>query len=237
MLKIFTILVVMRRQVQNSKMQKVFKRRKPAKKATQPVEDDQSEDQTLKKSMLINSAVVTVRNPSKRVEGICKQLRKMLSPDCLFKIEMNPKLQDLLDTSNQLLVKQVIYISENQIKIANLPNGPTHTFQIVEYENNFKSFSNEIYKIPPFITVDGKSSLKPLFLEFGQNNQISKRVVHFHLKDDLIYIRHFTTHTEDLDDKFKVCMKEIGPRFTLKLSKTENGVFSDMGVKVRQPRE
>lgn len=229
--------IKMRRAAKDSK--KIFKGRKTTRKhdKDRQLENEIEEEQVQKKSMLINSAVVTVRNPSKKVEGICKQLRKILSPDCLFKIETNPKLQDLLDTSNQLLVKQVIYISENQIKIANLPNGPTHTFQIIEYENNFKSYSNEIYKIPPFITVDGKSSLKPLFLGFGQNNKISKRVVHFHLKDDLIYIRHFTTHTEDLDDKFKVCMKEIGPRFTLKELDTTGGVFPEMKLKVRQPKE
>lgn len=196
-----------------------------------PVEkniDEHSEEGTQKKSMLINTAVVTVRNPSKRTESICKQLRKILSPDCLFKLETNPKMQDLLDVSPQLLVKQIVYLSEQEMKIACLPAGPTHVFKIIDYQNNFKNFSQEVYSELPFVTTHGKSITKTMFQSFGSVDRHSKRALHFHFKDDLVYIRHFVTSVANLEDKFRVGLKEIGPRLTLKLLESKTGVFPEM---------
>lgn len=193
-----------------------------------------AEEKPLKRSMLINTAIVTTRDPSKTTESLCKNLRKILSPDCLSKMEVNPKMQDLADVAHQLLVKQIIYISEHHIKIASLPNGPTYLFEIVSYDNTFKNFSPEYYSSVPFLTFDGKSSIKPIFQEFGQSNSADfKRVLHFHFKKDLIYIRHFFKSTEDTEDNFRVHLKEIGPKITLKFIEKTEGVLPDLKIKLK----
>lgn len=202
--------------------------RRTVKKAV-PVE----EEKPLKKSMLMNSAVVTVRDPSKNAESFCKNLRKILSPDCLNKMEINPKMQDLADCAHQLLVKQIIYISEHDVKIAILPNGPTYTFKIAAYENSLKNFPSEFYRNAPFLTFDGKSSIKPVFQGFGQNSADFKRILHFHFKHDLIYIRHFLKTTEDTDDNFRVHMKEIGPKITLQFIEKTEGVLPELKIKLK----
>lgn len=192
------------------------------------------DEKPLKRSMLINTAVVTVRNPSKETEALCKNLRKILSPDCLSKMETNPKMQDLADVAHQLLVKQIIYISENHLKIASLPNGPTYVFEIVSKENTFKNFSPEYYSTIPFLTFEGKSPIKPIFQSFGQSSSIDfKRVIHFHFKEELIYIRHFFKTVEDTDDNFRVHLKEIGPKITLKFIEKITGVLPDLNIKLK----
>lgn len=207
--------------------------RKTPSRSEKPVEDISA---ALQKSKRIYSAVVCVRSPSKRCEAVCKQLRKILTPECLSKMEINPKLQDVADVSSELLIKQIIYISEHNITIASLPNGPTHTFKIVEYDDNFKNYPSDLYRTVPFITFEGKSSLKTVFQSFGTEDSLSKRVVHFHFQNDLTYIRHYSVSTVDTDDNFVVRLKEIGPRLTLQLTATDNGVLPGSGIKFNRRR-
>lgn len=209
---------------------KFRRRNKKEKKQTKEVQTNEPES-SFKKSMLLNSAIITVRNPSKRVKALCKYFRKILSPDCLTKLEANPKIQDLLYVSQQLLIKHIIYISELEITIASLPNGPTYLFKIIDFEDNFKNYSNDIYNNPPFLTFNGKSNIKPLFQQFGVTDKSSKRALHFHFDDSLIYIRHYLISDRDTDDNFVVRLEEIGPKITLKLIETNNGVFTHLGLK------
>lgn len=187
----------------------------------------------VKRSVLMHSAVISVRNPSKRSETLCKQLRKILSPNCLSKLEINSKLQDIIDVSSQLLLKQIIYVSENEIKIAALPNGPTYIFRIIEYEDNYKNYPNKIYTSAPFVTFDGKSSLRPIFQSFGMNEGVPKRTLHCQFKDDQISIRHYTILSEDTEDNFVVHLNEIGPKLTLQLLETRDGIFTGMGLRFK----
>lgn len=189
------------------------------------------EDKEIKKSDLINILTMTVKNPSKATEGLCKQLRKIFMPNSLNKIEINPKMQDVIDISDQLLVTQVVYLSKDEIKIAVMPKGPTYTFKIDEYDNNYKNFTMDLYKEPAFITTEGKCSYKNIFECLGTGEGEFKRALHFYFKNDLVYMRHYCTSTEDLEDKFKVCLREIGPRLTLKLMKLEDGIFPEMKIK------
>jgi len=206
----------------------------PTKKSRTQTEEDTTA--SLQRSKRLYSAVVCVRSPSKKSEAICKQLRRILTPDCLSKMEINPKLQDVADVSAELLMKQIVYISEHSITIASLPNGPTYTFKIVEYEDNFKNYQSDLYKTVPFVTFEGKSSLRSVFQSFGTEETLSKRVLHFHFINDLTYIRHYTVCTEDGEDNFVVRMKEIGPRLTLQLTGTDSGVLPAMGIKFNRRR-
>jgi rRNA maturation protein Rpf1 len=192
---------------------------------------EENEDVVLKKSMLTNILTMTVRDPSKVTEGLCKQLKRIFAPNSLTKLENNPKMQDVIDVCDQLFVKQIIYLSKDEIKIAVMPSGPTYVFSIEEYDDNYKNFPMDLYKHPAFITTEGKCSYKHIFEGLGTDEGEFSRALHFYFKEDLVYVRHFCTSTEDLEDKFKVCLREIGPKLTLKLKKIEEGVFSDMKIK------
>lgn len=189
------------------------------------------ENVEIKKAELINILTMTVRDPSKITEGMCKQLRKVFMPNSLTKLEMNTRMQDVIDVSDQLLITEIVYLSKDELKIAVMPKGPTFIFNIVEYDNNYKNFSMDLYREPALITMDGKWAHKNIFEGFGTRGGDSKRALHFHFKNDLIYIRHYYISTEDLEDKFKVGLKEIGPKLTLKLKKIEEGVFPEMNLK------
>lgn len=189
------------------------------------------EDNAVKKSLLTNTLVMTVRSPSKNCEALCKQLKRVFAPNCLTKLETNPRMQDVIDVADQLYVRQIVYISENEIKIACMPLGPTYTFAIAEYQNTYKNYPAELYKHPAFVTVDGKSSYGHVFQRFGKNEAGFRRALHFYFYGDLLHIRHYCTSVEDLEDKFRVSLKEIGPRLALEFRGVTDGVFPEMGIK------
>lgn len=81
------------------------------------------------------------------------------------------------------------------------------------------------------MTVNGKCEYKHLFESFGKNQNVFQRALHFDIQDDFINIRHYFILTKDTENNYRVSMREIGPRLTLKLSKIEEGVFSEFGIK------
>lgn len=180
---------------------------------------------------LVNTVVMTVKNPSKSTEMLCKQLKRIFSPNCLAKLEKNPKIQDVVDFSDQLLVKQIVHIAENEVKIVHMPKGPTYTFSILEYFDNYKNYPSDLYKSPAFITLDGKCEYKHIFESLGKNEAEFQRSLHFYVKDDIVFIRHYCISTENLDDKFKVALREIGPRLKLKLKNIKDGIFPELKVR------
>lgn len=189
------------------------------------------EEKEVRKSTLTNTLVMTVRDPSKTSETLCKQLKKVFTPNCLTKLETNPRMQDVIDVSDQLHVRQIVHISEHEIKIACLPKGPTYTFSIVEYDNMYKNYPAEFYKLPAFVTMEGRSNYGHIFQHFGKNEAGFQRALHFFFSEDLVHVRHYCTSVEDLDEKFKVGLKEIGPRLTLKFRDVRDGVFPEMKIK------
>lgn len=186
---------------------------------------------------LTNTLVMTVRSPSNATKTLCKQLRRVFAPNCLSKLEINPRMQDVIDVADQLYAKQIVYISEGEIRIACMPQGPTYRFSIIEYESEYKNYPADIYRYPAFITTEGKSSCDHVFQHFGKNETGFRRALHFCFDEDLTRMRHYCTTVEELEEKFKVSMREIGPRLTLRLKDVSDGVFREMNVeRSRTPR-
>ncbi|KAI5150423.1 hypothetical protein ENBRE01_1488 [Enteropsectra breve] len=213
-----------------SRDNKKFGKNKNSKNRKHKMENDEP------KGPLVNKLIITTREPSKESKKLCTQLRRICDPDCLTKLQdKRPRVQDYLGVADAFLISHIMVVSENSIQIGMRPQGPTHTFKILEYSNEWKNFSFELYKNPPFITFQGKSDLKPIFERLGKNAPGFKRALHISFEDDKIYIRHYCTSTEDLEDNWKMHLREIGPRLTLQHVKKEEGLYQQLrGSKQRR---
>ncbi len=69
--------------------------------------------------------------------------------------------------------------------------------------------------------------MKNLFSSFGKKAKPFKRVLNISEIDDKIYFRHYFYTVDDLEEKYKVSLKEIGPKITLKLINKEEGFFEE----------
>lgn len=175
---------------------------------------------------LVNKLVITNRNPTKCSVKLCTQLRKLFDPECMTHLkEKHPRFKDCLEMADHYMISHIIVISDSVMQVGVRPNGPTHTFKILEYEDNFKNFHSDFYRKAPFITFDGKSALKTAFERFGRAEPGFKRTLHFLFEDEKIFIRHYSIKERDSDDNFVVGLKEIGPRLTLQLVNTECGFY------------
>lgn len=182
-----------------------------------------------KPPVLLNKLVITNKNPSKSTKKLCKQLRRIFDPDCLTNLkEKHPRIKDCLQMADFHQISHICIVSDAMIQIGDRIKNETYTFKILDYVDNFKNYGFDYYKTPAFITFQGSHQLRPLFERFGKNEPGFKRSLHFLFDGEQIHIRHYWYKTQDTEDNFKVGLKEIGPRLTIKLIKTESGIFESM---------
>ncbi|KAI5175755.1 hypothetical protein PAEPH01_2193 [Pancytospora epiphaga] len=175
---------------------------------------------------LVNKLVITTRNSTKRAKKLCEHLRKIFDPDGFTQLkEKHPRLQDFIGMADSFRIGHVLIVSDNAIQVGVRPHGPTYTFKIVEYDESLKTYTPEIFKTPPFVTFGGKSHLEELFENFGKNKNGFKRVLHVEFKDENIVLRHYCLKETNTEDNYVLGYKEIGPRLTLELTKTEDGFY------------
>jgi len=121
----------------------------------------------------------------------------------------------------------------NGLVVCHLPNGPTAHFKLTsskltnEMKNNKKTFDKDIKPeviLNNFNTMLGHRVGRMLASLFHfEPNFEGRRVVTFHNQRDYIFFRHHLYGFSD--DGKKVGLKEIGPRFTLKLRTLQKGTF------------
>ncbi|KAI4292581.1 hypothetical protein PAPHI01_1855 [Pancytospora philotis] len=178
------------------------------------------------KLKLVNKLVITNRNPTKAATKLCKQLRETFAPDCLTHIkDKHPRIKDYLEMADAHMISQIVVVSDKLLQIGCRPSGPTYSFRIVDYKDDFKKFSPELFRQPPFVTFDGRSDLKPVFERLGKNEPGFKRTLHFLFDGDRVLMRHYSMKQKDDTDNFVMGLREIGPSLTLELVKTEEGLF------------
>lgn len=182
--------------------------------------------------VLTNKLVITNRNPSKIAKKLCQQLREIFSPNSLTHIkDKHPRIKEYLRMADAHLISHMVVVSDKMIQIGIRPKGPTHTFKIIEYGDDYKRYHSDNFRQAPFITFEGKSALKPMFENLGKKEPGFKRTLHIKFEDDIIYIRHYCLKEKDSSDNFVMGFKEIGPRLTLQFVGTEEGLFKTARVK------
>ncbi|ORD98552.1 hypothetical protein A0H76_2286 [Hepatospora eriocheir] len=187
--------------------------------------------------------ILTTNKPSKKLKIICKHLRMLLRPHSLYKMkEFNIPIKDVIKDSEELSVAHIIYCMENKLIIGDRKEKVSYYFDLVEYENNFKMFKDFYYKDSPFVKIyynrndmtddqiEIDKELSKVFEKFGtveSKLKDFKRLLQIFFENGLIYIRHYCYSIEDVESNFKVSLREIGPRFTLKFIKKEENLLKE----------
>ena len=184
----------------------------------------------------INKLVITNKKPSKRAKKLCLQLRRLLKPNTVSNLkDTNPPVDECLSFADRFAVGMIIYITDAEIQIAPRPEGPTFTFKILEYDEEFRDLQPGYSQKLPFVTMEGKSVLKPLFEKLGKNEEGFRRVLHFSFEDKIVYMRHYITMVNDTDDNWRVSMRETGPKLKLELIEEAPGIL--VKIRASQPKK
>ncbi|ORD93653.1 hypothetical protein ECANGB1_1801 [Enterospora canceri] len=176
-------------------------------------------------SDLNEKLIYTTRKANKTCANLVKHLRLMLRPKSLksFK-ETYTNEKEIEKFANEFLISHVISVkqvnTDIMLQIKNRRNSKIHKFEVVEYDEIFKDFTNETYKENPLLSFSGfgaEKEIKELFEKMhGKKEKTFKRVLAFHKEDDLIFIRHYIHRITDNTKDYVVSLKEIGPKITLK---------------------
>ncbi|EGG18879.1 hypothetical protein DFA_02618 [Cavenderia fasciculata] len=177
--------------------------------------------------------VTTSRDPSARLTQFAKEL-KMLFPNSQKMNRGAHVIKELVDACRANDVTDLVIAHEhsgepNGLVVCHLPYGPTAYFEIVNC-----IMIHDIQDAPPaslayphlifnnFTTPLGSRTENILKYLFPVPAQDSKRVLTFSNNNDYISFRH---HIYEKDGHKNVLLKEVGPRFELKLYKIQLGTI------------
>jgi len=158
-------------------------------------------------------------------------------PNALVKIRNKSSVKNICKSAVREEFTDVVIINEDRRKpngllVIHLPNGPTAHFKVsnVKLTSDIKRDHKEITKHRPeviltnFTTRLGLTVGRMLGALFHHDPEFrGRRAVTFHNQRDYIFFRH---HRYEFSKEGKrVKLRELGPRFTLKLRSLQEGTF------------
>lgn len=158
-------------------------------------------------------------------------------PNALVKIRNKSSVKKICKSAIREEYTDVVIINEDRRKpngllVIHLPNGPTALFKVsnVKLTSDMKRDHKEITKHRPevilnnFTTRLGLTVGRMLGALFHHDPEFrGRRAVTFHNQRDYIFFRHH--RYEFTKDGKRVKLRELGPRFTLKLRSLQEGTF------------
>lgn len=158
-------------------------------------------------------------------------------PNALVKIRNKSSVKKICTSAIREEYTDVVIINEDRRKpngllVIHLPNGPTALFKVsnVKLTSDMKRDHKEITKHRPevilnnFTTRLGLTVGRMLGALFHHDPEFKgRRAVTFHNQRDYIFFRHH--RYEFAKDGTRVKLRELGPRFTLKLRSLQEGTF------------
>jgi len=188
-------------------------------------------DKTYEPKVLITSC----DNPHTRTIAFIKELSRII-PNSDAKWRNNSSVKKMVKDSIKNGYTDVVIINEdnrnpNGLLISHLPDGPTAHFKLsnVKITKDIRRSWREITAHRPevilnnFTTRLGHGVARMMAALFHYQPQFTgKRVVTFHNQRDYIFFRH---HRYEFKNAEKVKLREMGPRFTLKLRSVQKGTF------------
>ncbi|TMW50581.1 hypothetical protein DOY81_004316 [Sarcophaga bullata] len=158
-------------------------------------------------------------------------------PNALVKIRNKSSVKKICKSAIREEYTDVVIINEDRRKpngllVIHLPNGPTALFKVsnVKLTSDMKRDHKEITKHRPevilnnFTTRLGLTVGRMLGALFHHDPEFKgRRAVTFHNQRDYIFFRHH--RYEFAKDGRRVKLRELGPRFTLKLRSLQEGTF------------
>jgi len=179
--------------------------------------------------------VTTSEKPTSRTVRFGKDLARII-PGGAFFLRKRSAIKSIVKRAEEKGFTDVIVINEDHRKmngmlVCHLPSGPTAHFRLssVKTTDELKRNFNKISEMRPEVILNNFStrlghrvgrllaSLFNLSPEFK-----GKRVVTMHNQRDYIFFRH---HVYDFKSDKRVALRDIGPRFTLKLRSLQRGTF------------
>jgi len=164
-----------------------------------------------------------------------RELRRMI-PNSIMKRRKRSRVKEMVKSATERGYTDILIVNEDHrhptgLLVIHLPDGPTALFKLsnVKVTKDLKLNWREISSHRPevlmnnFSTRLGHSIGRMLAALFHYEPEFrGRRVVTFHNQRDYIFIRH---HRYEFKSNEKVSLKELGPRFTLKLRSLQKGTF------------
>jgi len=174
-------------------------------------------------------------NPHTRTIAFVKELTRII-PNSEPKWRNNSSIKKVVKDAVKKEYTDIVVVNEdnrspNGLVVCHLPDGPTAHFKLsnVKVTTDLKKDFRQITAHRPevilnnFTTRLGHGVARMLASLFHYEPQFTgKRVVTFHNQRDYIFFRH---HKYDFKSTEKVRLKDMGPRFTLKLRSLQKGTF------------
>ncbi|XP_016964474.1 probable ribosome production factor 1 [Drosophila biarmipes] len=175
-------------------------------------------------------------NPVTKTRKFGLELSRIF-PNALVKIRNKSSVKNICKSAVREDFTDVVIINEDRRKpngllVIHLPNGPTAHFKVsnVKLTSDIKRDHKEITKHRPeviltnFTTRLGLTVGRMLGALFHHDPEFrGRRAVTFHNQRDYIFFRH---HRYEFSKEGKrVKLRELGPRFTLKLRSLQEGTF------------
>lgn len=174
-------------------------------------------------------------NPIKKTRIFGVELCRII-PNSVSRYRNKADLKKIVESAKARNFSDVIIINEdmkqpNGLVLIHLPDGPTAHFRLsnVKITSELKKHYKEISGHRPevilnnFTTRLGKTVGRMLAALFNINPEFKGRhVVTFHNQRDYIFFRH---HRYEFNQNAKPNLKELGPRFTLRLQSLQKGTF------------
>jgi len=174
-------------------------------------------------------------NPLGKTRAFGVELMRVI-PNSLARYRQRCSVKKIIRDASAKNFTDIVIINEdhkepNGLVVVHLPNGPTAHFRLsnVKITPELKKDWREISTHRPevilnnFSTRLGQSVARLLASLFNINPEFKgRRCVTFHNQRDYIFFRH---HRYEFNAKAKPRLRELGPRFTLRLQSLQAGTF------------
>ncbi|KAI2808708.1 hypothetical protein RDWZM_005918 [Blomia tropicalis] len=201
------------------------------------VEIDESLDEMssyFKKEIEPKILITTDDNPHTKTIKFCRELRNTI-PNSEFRFRKKASIKKMVKCATDLGYTDILIVNEdwrkpNALLHIHLPCGPTAYYRLssIRYCKEIKNRAKYNKSRPEVIinnmtTRLGHSVGRMLASLFHFEPQFKgRKVVTFHNQRDYIFFRH---HLYEFKNESKVAIRELGPRFTLKLRSLQRGTF------------
>lgn len=178
--------------------------------------------------------ITTCDRPRQRTNKFCKELKKIV-PNSQILYRRGLDLKKIIQQAIGAGFTDIVVVNENRkepngLVVCHLPDGPTAQFKLssVRLTTEIKGADGMTHHRPEVIlnnfnTRLGYNVARLLACLFNPDpNYSGRRVVTFHNQRDFIFFRQ---HRYEFKNGQKVALKELGPRFTLKLRSLQKGTF------------
>jgi len=179
--------------------------------------------------------ITTARDPSSKLKQFAKEV-KLILPNSQRINRGNYRLEQLMDACRANDITDVVVVQEHRgvpdgITISHLPYGPTAFFTLanVVMRHDIPDVGTMSEAYPQLIFRNFSSGLGSRVKDilrylYPVPKEDSRRVMTFANEDDFISYRH---HVFKYEDK-ELLLKEVGPRFEMKLYKISRGTLDKL---------